>query len=247
MAAPTLTSFAVAGRLVRALRDADGKPWFVAEDVAAALGVRQLRRCLAELDGNEWNRRTVDGPDGPLELATLSESGLYGLLLESPSPQARRFRRWLCKEVLPGLRRGEGHSLPQTPSCPLAAEMPPEAVQLRPHMRQKLWQDALQTARLDGKGADAALAWFEALCRMMTAQPSGLASARDKVHAFFAECCRREPGSRIAARELYAAFGRWHQGRKEPLPSRKTFGEYMQECCRRVRSNGSFYEGIALK
>ena len=94
---------------------------------------------------------------------------------------------------------------------------------------------------------DAALAWFGALCRMMTAQPSGLASARDKVHVFFAECCRREPGSRVSARDLYAAFARWHQGREGPLPSRKAFGEYMQECCRRVRSNGSLYEGIALK
>lgn len=247
MAAPTLTSFAVAGRLVRALRDADGRPWFVADDVAAALGVRQLRRCLAALEKDEWTRRTVDGPDGPRELVTLSESGLYGLLLASPSPRARRFRRWLCREALPGLRRGDGHALPQTPSCPLAADMPPEALHLRPHMRQKLWQDALQTARLDGKGAEAALAWFGALCRMMTAQTPAPAPARETVHAFFAECCRHAPGSRVSARELYAAFARWHQGREGPLPSRKAFGEHMQAYCRRVRSNGSLYEGIALK
>lgn len=247
MAAPTLTSHALAGRLVRALRDADGRLWFAADDAAAALGVRHVRRGLAALDADEWARRTVDGPDGPLELLTLSESGLYGLLLESPSPRARRFRRWLCREVLPNLRRGEGHALPGTPPGAPTAEMPPEALQLRPHMRQKLWQDALQTARLDGKGADAALAWFGALCRMMTAQAPAPAPARETVHAFFAECCRHAPGKRVAARELYAAFARWHQGREGPLPSRKAFGEYMQAYCRRVRSNGSHYDGIALK
>ncbi len=245
MTAPSLKSLAFAGRLVRVWRDTDGKLWFVAEDVADALEIRQIHPFLTELDEDERSSCTADGPDGPQELPTLSESGAYALLLGSRTPEARRFRRWLRREGLPALRRGEGSVRPQTP-CPSAPEIPPEALQLRPHMRQKLWQDALQTVRLDGKGADAALAWFGTLCRMMTARPSAPASARDTVHAFFTECCRHEPGSRVSARELYAAFARWHQGREGPLPSRKVFGEYMQECCRRVRSNGSLYDDISL-
>ena len=103
MTAPSLKSLAFAGRLVRVWRDTDGKPWFVAEDVADALEIRQIHPFLMELDEDERSSCTADGPDGPQELHTLSESGAYALLLGSRTPQARQFRRWLCREGLPAL------------------------------------------------------------------------------------------------------------------------------------------------
>lgn len=52
--------------------------------------------------------------------------------------------------------------------------------------------------------------------------------------------------ARAAAGALYAAFVRWHGEGADGIPSKKTFGVCLGRLCRRVRSNGSWYEGIAL-
>ena len=90
--------------------DRDGQVWFVAGDVAKALGYADAIHLTRVLDEDEAALHNVEirSENGTLqtrEVTILSESGLYHALLKSRKPQARPFRRWVTQEVLPAIRR----------------------------------------------------------------------------------------------------------------------------------------------
>ena len=115
-------------------------------------------------------------------------------------------------------------------------------------MRQRLWRDALNTARLDDGGTSAALRWFSYLCNLVAATPPAPAPARDRIRAFFWQCCEYADGCRVSGGALYEAFRRWcEESGQGDVPSMKVFGSLMQEFAQRCRSNGSFYDGVRLK
>lgn len=239
--------------VVRVITDENGEPWFVAKDVCRVLGLENNRDAVSSLDEDE--KITVANPDGnpragiPHRYVVISESGLYALVFRSRKPQAREFSRWVRKEVLPALRKtGRYEVSGRQPVLEPPASFPPEALRLRPAMRQKLWRDALNTARLDDGGTPAALRWFAYLCGMVAAMPPAPTPARDKVRAFFWQCCEQAQDYRVAAGTLYGAFCRWcKETGQGDVPSMKAFGILMQEFAQRCRSNGSFYDGVRLK
>lgn len=100
---PNLASFAFDDSLVRTRLDDDGRPWFVAKDVCAVLELEKYRDAISRLDEDERGSAIVDTPGGPQEMSIVSESGLYSLIFRSRKPEARRFRKWVTAEVLPGL------------------------------------------------------------------------------------------------------------------------------------------------
>lgn len=83
----------------------EGAPWFVANDVCAALGLAHPASKLRRLGDDEKGVCTMATTGGPQEMAIVSESGLYSLVLASGKPEAKRFRMWVASEVLPTLRR----------------------------------------------------------------------------------------------------------------------------------------------
>ena len=239
--------------VVRVITDENGEPWFVAKDVCRVLGLENNRDAVSSLDEDE--KITVANPDGnpragiPHRYVVISESGLYALVFRSRKPQAREFSRWVRKEVLPALRKTGRYEVPgRQPVLEPPASFPPEALRLRPVMRQRLWRDALNTARLDDGGTPAALRWFSYLCNLVAATPPAPAPARDRVRAFFWQCCEYADGCRVSGGALYEAFRRWcEESGQGDVPSMKVFGSLMQEFARRCRSNGSFYDGVRLK
>ena len=52
---------------------------------------------------------TIDTLGGAQEMATISESGLYSLILRSRKPEAKTFKRWIVREVLPSIRKTGGY------------------------------------------------------------------------------------------------------------------------------------------
>jgi hypothetical protein len=81
----------------------DGEPWWVAADVAAALGLSNLHSSLAHLDDDE---RTLHGVEsGQRSMSVVNESGLYSMILRSRKPEAKAFKRWITREVLPAIRK----------------------------------------------------------------------------------------------------------------------------------------------
>lgn len=239
--------------VVRVITDENGEPWFVAKDVCRVLGLENNRDAVSSLDEDE--KITVANPDGnpragiPHRYVVISESGLYALVFRSRKPQAREFSRWVRKEVLPALRKTGRYEIPgRQPVLEPPASFPPEALRLRPVMRQRLWRDALNTARLDDGGTPAALRWFSYLCNLVAATPPAPAPARDRIRAFFWQCCEYADGCRVSGGALYEAFRRWcEESGQGDVPSMKVFGSLMQEFAQRCRSNGSFYDGVRLK
>lgn len=93
---------------IRAFLDKD-EPWFVASDVAKALGYRMASDMTRRLDDDEKGTRLMRTPGGEQEMAVITEAGLYNAVLGSKVPSARDFKRWVTHEVLPALRRDGGY------------------------------------------------------------------------------------------------------------------------------------------
>ncbi len=249
-----LVPFAFGDNLVRVRMDENSNPWFVAKDVCRVLDIANNRDAVTGLDDDE--KITVANPDGnpragiPHEMTLISESGLYALVFRSRKPEVRAFSKWVRAEVLPALRKTGAYAISGGVASRRAAlpdDLPPEALSLRPAMRQRLWRDALDTARLEGNGLDVALEWFGKLCRLMAAQPPAPDTRAQMVRDFVAACCVTVPGASVKASVLYEAMRRWRRGKTGEMPSMRIFGEIMGTLAPRVRSDGSVYRDIALK
>ena len=90
---------------IRAMRGEDGEPWFVASDIAKALGYGDATHMTRRLDEDEKGLRSVETPGGEQQMAVITEAGMYSAILGSKVEGARRFKRWVTHEVLPALRR----------------------------------------------------------------------------------------------------------------------------------------------
>ncbi|MBU2753115.1 hypothetical protein HFU84_02350 [Acidithiobacillus sp. CV18-2] len=102
--------------------DRDGQVWFVAGDVAQALGYRDAFNMVRWLDADEADTHNVSTLGGEQQLLIISESGLYHALLKSRRPEAKPFRRWVTQEVLPAIRQQGRYVTPQAAaSGPLVA------------------------------------------------------------------------------------------------------------------------------
>lgn len=85
----------------------DGEPWFVATDVAEALGYRNAPDAARNLGEHQKAStqivRSTSG--GNPNVTIINESGLYRLVLRSRKPEAEKFSDWVTGEVLPSIRK----------------------------------------------------------------------------------------------------------------------------------------------
>ena len=80
-------------------------PLFCLADVCQAIGIINARNVKNRLD--EEDVRLVDTPTagGSQQVTFVTESGLYDVIIRSDSEQAKPFRRWVTREVLPAIRK----------------------------------------------------------------------------------------------------------------------------------------------
>ena len=91
----------------------DGDPWFVANDVAKALGyARPADAVSAHCKGSVIRRYLTNG--GEQNMKMIPEGDLYRLIIRSKLESAERFERWLFDDVVPTIRKTGGYYLPQT-------------------------------------------------------------------------------------------------------------------------------------
>jgi len=88
----------------------DGNPWFAAKDVCDALGLRNSRKAIGMLDGDEKGVTSSYTLGGMQAVNVINESGLYTLILRcrdavTPGTIPYRFRKWVTGEVLPQIRQ----------------------------------------------------------------------------------------------------------------------------------------------
>ena len=92
----------------------DGEPYFVAKDVCEVLGLSKYRDAFSRLDEDERASIKVDTLGGPQDMVAVNESGLYTLIFQSRKPEAKAFRKWVTKEVLPNIRKHGFYMTPET-------------------------------------------------------------------------------------------------------------------------------------
>lgn len=88
----------------------DNEPWFVGKDIAAALGYAAERNAIAShVDDDDKLTHKIDASGQKREMTIINESGLYSLVLSSGLPNAKKFKRWITKEVIPSIRKNGGY------------------------------------------------------------------------------------------------------------------------------------------
>ena len=113
------------GRTVRVVSIA-GEPWFVATDLAKALGYSHTPHMRRALQEDEKGVHIMDPlytgntpAGGNQEMNVISESGMYAAIFKSRKVEAERFRKWVTSEVLPSIRKTGKYELAgYTPPVP---------------------------------------------------------------------------------------------------------------------------------
>ncbi len=83
----------------------DEQPWFTASDICNALSIGNTSAAVKSLDAEEWGFSSIQTLGGLQNQLVVSESGMYSLVIRSRKPQAKGFRDWITKVVLPSLRK----------------------------------------------------------------------------------------------------------------------------------------------
>lgn len=107
-ASSSVVPFAFDGIAIRVV-SVDGEPWFVAKDVAEALGYADTKKavaahCKAGISMSEGGR-IIPLVDLHPHTVLIPERDVYRLVMRSHLPAAERFEEWVVGEVLPSIRQ----------------------------------------------------------------------------------------------------------------------------------------------
>ena len=242
-----LPLFEFEGQPLRVHLDDTGEPWFVAKDVALALGYQWNGSARIAHVPEEWKLVTsVVTSFGEKQTWFLSEPGLYFFVARSDKPRALPFQKWLAGEVLPALRR-KGYYEMSGRSASQPVDLNPVALRLRPALRERILGSAMQCARLMGASSMAEVeSIFCRCCELVASTPEQPLLSADReaglIRDFMQECCQSSKGVKTTATAIYDRFRVWWNSRsKEPLPSQKRLGALLQERFVRHRRGGRIW------
>lgn len=98
--------------------EVNGKPYFVASDVARALGYKRPNDAVSAHCKGTLKRRIgvqtgvkADGSPAmqEIEMLVIPEGDIYRLIIKSQLPTAEKFESWIFDEVLPTIRKTGGY------------------------------------------------------------------------------------------------------------------------------------------
>lgn len=89
----------------------ENEPWFVLADVAKVIEATNPTDLAKLVDEEDKSRQSL-GSGSPKNI--INESGLYQILLRSNNRNAKPFRKWVTREVLPSIRKHGAYMTPQT-------------------------------------------------------------------------------------------------------------------------------------
>ena len=92
-----------------------GDTWFVGRDVGEILGYKNPNAALLmHVEEDDRKKVEVSTQYGPRSTVIINEIGLYSLVLGSKLPEAKQFKRWICGEVIPSIRRTGAYMTSET-------------------------------------------------------------------------------------------------------------------------------------
>lgn len=83
--------------------------YFCAKDVCDALGLENVSKTVARLDEDEKVITATYTLGGDQDSWWVTEPGLYQLVIPARKEGAKAFKRWICHEVLPDIRKRGFH------------------------------------------------------------------------------------------------------------------------------------------
>ncbi|MGN6437249.1 MAG: BRO-N domain-containing protein [Agriterribacter sp.] len=83
----------------------NGEVWFLANDVCKVLEIQNSRQAVMALDDDEKLVYTLHTSGQRRQVNLINESGLYALIFRSKKEEAKKFRKWVTKEVIPKIRK----------------------------------------------------------------------------------------------------------------------------------------------
>lgn len=135
--------------------DKEGEVWFVVNDVATALELSNPRQAVSRLDEDERDAVTLNDAMGrPQEVTTISESGLYSLVMSSRKAEAKTFKRWVTHEVLPAIRKTgtyQGQQAAAGPTKPVPEARHPRHIHTAEQINERIERRALQLSLIMNK------------------------------------------------------------------------------------------------
>lgn len=87
---------------------ANDEIWFSGKDACKILGIKNHKQALERLDPEEVGMFYTPHPQSPKKeilMNFVTESGLYELIFRSNKPEAKIFKQWITKEVIPAIRK----------------------------------------------------------------------------------------------------------------------------------------------
>lgn len=202
-------SFAFEDKLVRTLLDEQGEPWFVAKDVALALGYQWNGFKNIQHVPEEWRLvESVSTSFGEKQTWFLSEQGLYFFVARSDKPAALPFQRWLAGEVLPSLRRTGQYALTEQDKA-VGPQVPAWLGALTRVQRLHCLRLAVQARQQEEPGNVEEI--FLRFCGYLALPEQGTEDV--SLDSFVRTCCRQDEGGSLSAVDLYRAFAAWCERR----------------------------------
>jgi len=98
---------------IRVLRDEAGEPWFVLNEVAKILGIKNITDLKKRLNPKGLGQTELLTKGGKQKAYIINEPNLFRTILRSDKPEAKRFEDWLVEEVLPAIRKYGGYLTPE--------------------------------------------------------------------------------------------------------------------------------------
>ena len=204
-----LLPFAFEDNLVRTILDENNEPWFVAKDVALALGYQWAGIRNVQHIPKEWRLvESVSTSFGEKQTWFLSEQGLYFFVARSDKPAALPFQKWLAGEVLPALRRTGTYALAEQDKA-VGPQAPAWLGSLSRVQRLHCLRLAVQARQLEEPGNVEDI--FLRFCGYLALPEQGTEDVT--LDNFVRTCCRQDEDGSLSAVDLYREFAAWCERR----------------------------------
>ena len=89
--------------------------YFCAKDVCDILGIKNGRDALNRVDEGDVVLTDTLTSGGMQKVSFVNEAGLYALIFQGRKEEARQFKKWVFKEVLPSIRKTGSYAVIEKP------------------------------------------------------------------------------------------------------------------------------------
>lgn len=142
-----------------------GEPLFCLADLCKAINVANHRNVAKRIEQDGVRRMDItDSLGRNQQVLFVTEPGMYEVLLRSDSEKAKPFRKWVCGEVLPSIRKSGGYMVARVDETP-------EQIMARALI---VAQETISRQKAAVAAAEKRATLLEATTKQMTVQINGL-------------------------------------------------------------------------